>query len=239
MHTHVVVPSRGDDQDSLMKLVEASGLDVESFVLVRTAPTGLPIPGAVCVDDFGDINIQRWWNAGLREAQQRGSQYVAFLNDDVSLSNRTIPDLVQACRETGATVSTPGLKRNLYTSSYPLLWKLDGAMWVMNARHGLSLDEGFRWWMGDRDMEMQARRYGRGVATVQTHYAHQAGDATLSSFELQQLLIADKARFAQKYPLVARAETARAKWPAYRDWARMRVGLGTSRSEHGDSPAVI
>lgn len=225
MNVRVVVPTQGKRPGLLDELIRSSGLSAEVFFFVRTSPDGVIPKSAALADDFGPINIQRWWNAGLRLAGQANADYVVFANDDIQWTPATIPDLLNALRRTGATVATPGRLEKHFRKAFPLQWRLDGALWMMNTRHGFELDEDFRWWMGDRDMEARVRRFGRGVVTVPTNFTHTAGSATESRADLQQMLIADKELFARKHATIARAEWARAKWPAYRDWATRRARM--------------
>ena len=222
MSIAIVVPTTGEHSGALENLVQASGLQPKDFIFVRTRDDGLVPAGATCIDDFGPVNIQRWWNRGLDAAESTGSKYVVFANDDVTISGQTIPDLVSAVEASGASIASPGAKDKLFRARFPFKWQLDGALWLMVIEHGFRLDENFVWWMGDRDIEERVRRWGYGIITVRTEYWHEPGHQTSGRHDLQRLALVDKQTFSQKYPFVSRGEGFRAKWPAYASWARRR-----------------
>lgn len=197
----VTVPTRGDHPDLLERLVAACGVEREAFIVVRTAPIDPPL-GASSLDDFGPINIHRWWNAGLDAAQQLGADYCAVINDDIAVGEGTIEALAGAAHRSGAAIAAPGTRYRLMRDRYPVRPALLGSLWVLDLRCRLRPDEGFRWWFGDNDLDIRARRDFGGLVTVPVSYQHlHASESTDTSPTLQALARQDEETFKDKHPL--------------------------------------
>jgi len=82
----MTVPTAGQHAQLLVDLVNSCGLPPQQVVIVATKPD-LSLPaGVVIVEDLGPLNIQRWWNVGIEEAQRRGAGVGAGLHDDVRIA---------------------------------------------------------------------------------------------------------------------------------------------------------
>lgn len=195
------VPTRGDHPDLLAKLVSNSQLPLENFIIVRTSECEVP-PGVIVVDSFETLNIQKWWNAGIHSAELAGADFIAVLNDDITIAPGTIQRMVEAARTTGATIVTYGVTPRFFRSRFPIQRVLDGAIWLLDLKSGLRPDERFRWYFGDDDLDIRARRDHNGVSVVSLDYEHlHVGIRTSQSTELADLTVGDRAEFRRLHPL--------------------------------------
>jgi len=191
----VTVPTAG--RATLTAAIDSTGIPREQVVVVATAPDVQIPDGCAFAFDVGPINIQRWWNAGIRTAESYGARYVAVINDDVLMDEHTLPALLAAMIDTGATLASPGEARTITDPSPHLPMSINGACWVLDLSHGVRPDEGYHWWFGDNDLDWQARRCG-GIVTVPVTYTHLTPNAlTEASRKLQMLTIQDAQRWAQ------------------------------------------
>ena len=159
-------------------------------MIVATAD-GVSADGCHIVEDFGEVNIHRWWNTGIDYAQARGATHVLVMNDDVNIDHDAIPRLLAAMVETGAAIASPG-DGGLFIGRDPYWRVLNGACWLLDLSKGLRPDERFRWWYGDNDLDMRARTEHGGVVSIRVHFTHlHANELTAASPELQAIAEAD------------------------------------------------
>ena len=202
MKLFATIPTRGDNPEILENIVNDSGLPPDQFVIVRTRKDA-PVPEGVNVmDDFGSINIQRWWNTGIQSCVERGAQNVVVANDDIEIDKETFGTLSSALHANKATLACPGSAEEHKNSPLPAMRKLVGSLWVVNPNHGLFPDERYRWYYGDDDLDIRARRKFNGIVLTDVHYIHLTpGASTTSSPELLELLSSDLATFRRQYPI--------------------------------------
>ena len=162
----LTVPTRGGRPELLNSLLESSGLPSSQVILIRTSKEAALPSGPVIIDDFGPINIQRWWNVGLSAAAAAGATTVAVANDDLSISKGALQDLAVALAASGASLATPGRRYRLWHRGWPFVRRLDGSLWVTSTRSSIRPDEEFHWAFGDDDLDIRCRLLGRGVVTV-------------------------------------------------------------------------
>jgi len=197
----LTIPTRGDEPGVLANLVRDSGIPRDRVIIIRTDPRATTPDNVTVVDDFGDINIHRWWNTGIQQAQALGASSVAVLNDDIKVSAGTLNQLHSALHETGATIATPGKRLAIHKRSMHPDRFLVGSIWVINPHHGLRPSEDFRWFFGDDDMDIRARIEFSGIVTVPTDFEHlRPGQATDSSVTLQALVREDERLFRRRHP---------------------------------------
>lgn len=137
--------------------------------------------GVCHVEDFGPINIYRWWNIGINYAQRNGAEYVAVLNDDVEFDLGFIPAL-----------HTFLVKHDLAIVDIENSGNGGGSAWMMDLRYGLRLDERFQWWYGDTELFDRASalgKYGKFYYAEFTH--HNPNGNLIAKPELQALVAAD------------------------------------------------
>jgi hypothetical protein len=114
-------------------------------------------------------NLSRLWNVGVMIAMETASQLrdmadIAILNDDALPDSDWFPTLAVAMREQGASaacmapvVQTATMLRQP-DGGWPRLY--GPAFMITGENIGIRADERLRWWAGDNDIDMRARREG-------------------------------------------------------------------------------
>lgn len=220
----LTIPTAGDRTQLLTDLIEGSGLPRDQVIVVATRP-GVVVPGGVTiVEDLAPPNIQRWWNRGIDEAVGRGATVVAVSNDDVRLSQDTLPGLAEALSSTGAAIASParpefplGLHRGRLVPYAPRLW---GSLWALRVDSGLRPDPRYVWWYGDNDLDIRARRDHGGVVLVDVPFEHiHPSVSTSQNPHLAEQTDRDAQTFEEQYASLLRSSRRRNRW-------RARWGIG-------------
>lgn len=185
----LTVPTRGDHPDLLAGIVADCGLPPQRIVVVATA-TGLDLPAGVHVrHDLGAVNIQRWWNEGIRCAERGGADRVLVVNDDIRLTRDTIPTMSAAMDRDRTDLCWATQHHQALT----------GWAWMLRLSSPVRPDETFRWWFGENDIGAQARLRG-GATRVEAGVVHVHGnETTAASEELQALAELDREAFKAKW----------------------------------------
>lgn len=224
----MTVPTAGKHPELLDALIRDSGLPLNQIVIVVTKP-GVALPdGVIRVEDFESMNIQRWWNAGIDEAQQRGANVVAVLNDDMWLAPHSLVELRDELVRTGATIASPsrpgereGLHKGRLVPYSPKLW---GCFWLLDLDSGLRPDDKYVWWYGDHDLDIRARRDFGGVVTKSVDYEHlYPGEGTGASAALLAQTHKDAEIYHTEYArlhTLTRWSTAPKRWAKSIAWSR-------------------
>ena len=118
-------------------------------------------PGVHHVEDFGPVNIYRWWNTGINYAQRHGAEYVAVLNDDLGFDIDFIRQF-----------HTYLVGNNLAVADMHNSGNGGGAAWIMDLQYGLRLDERYRWWYGDTELFKRAINMGKFGKFVYDGFRH-------------------------------------------------------------------
>ena len=190
----VTIPTAG--RDTLAGAIETCGVDRDRIVIVATAGS-VDAPGCHVVEDFGEINIHRWWNAGIDYAQAHGATHVAVLNDDVHLGEGALSQLLDGIGT--AAIATPGIAGHVTDPDRDRRRTIDGACWVLDLESGLRPDEGYRWWYGDDDLDYRARRDHGGVIALLVQWEHlHPNQQTSTRADLQALTHHDAARWRSR-----------------------------------------
>jgi hypothetical protein len=155
----IVIPTANRHQ-YLQDIFINSGIPLKNIVLVRTAE-GERIEDVWNIWDLDEFNIHRWWNTGIRFAENHGASYVAVLNDDIWLAPKSLQSIVTAMEESGADLGYPD----------PHSGDVCGYAWVLRVASGIRPDERYRWWFGDNDLRNQARA-GNGIAKGKADIRH-------------------------------------------------------------------
>lgn len=193
----VTIPTAG--RNTLTDCIDSCGIPRDRIILVLTRPNLTAPKGCQTITDLGPINIHRWWNQGIHLAVAQGARHVAVLNDDVLMEPDSLATLHAGMA--GATLASPGgrpdAKPTLHTSpSKNTQMVIDGSCWIIDASHGLRADEGYRWWFGDNDLDLRARRDHHGIWIDPVPYAHlHCSELTHASGELQALADQDRLRW--------------------------------------------
>ena len=144
-------------------------------------------PGVHHVEDFGPINIYRWWNVGINYAQRDGAEYVAVLNDDLEFDAGFLPAMHRFM-----------VKHDLAIADLMNSGNGGGAAWMMDLRYGLRLDERYRWWYGDTDLFKRAAEMNKYAKFDYPGVTHLNPNGHLmADRQLQELVNADSELYRQ------------------------------------------
>jgi hypothetical protein len=187
----LTIPS-GTRRQYLANIIKDSQIPLDQIVIVHTVESE-PIEGVHNVWDLDPPNIQRWWNTGIDIARANGGEYIAVLNDDLILKDNPINKIVQGMKEEGAILGYP----HPHTGNG--VTHTAGYCWVLDLSSGIRTDETYRWYFGDDDLLLQVLGLGKAVY-VPAEVEHMHGVVgTAQSQYLQQLTIADKKYFIEKW----------------------------------------
>lgn len=186
----MVIPT-ATRRDYIPDIIEQSGIDKDRIVIVHTKNDNEPYYEVNNIYDTGEINIQRWWNKGIDFVTSKGGRYVAILNDDVKLAGNPLNTITTVMKETGAGLGYP----------YPFQGWVCGYCFIIDLATDIRPDERYRWWYGDRDLDLQARKQG-GVVHVPAMVRHVEGNVlTTQNKELQELAKTDEDLFFEKWTI--------------------------------------
>jgi hypothetical protein len=182
----VVVPTNGESA-MLLPLLDAvgpRGLPVVVWTTAEPIPEEIELRRAarrlLVVVDAGSLNIQRWWNNGIRAA---GRPVAVVVNDDVRWGPGD-PEAMADLR--GATLSMVAGHR------------MTGWCFGVDTRHGILPDERFQWWYGDDDILLRAKEEGAGVRWVEGTRIQHAGTRGLTHPDLAHITARDRRQFDRK-----------------------------------------
>lgn len=200
----MTVPTAGSRPELLEDLVRDSNLPSERIIVVVTRPGAVVPQGVTTVEDFGPLNIQRWWKSGIEEAIRRGATAVAVLNDDLRIAPGSLQELAEALHASGAAIATPsrppradGLHRGRIVPYSPRIW---GCLWVLDTGIDLRPDPRYVWWYGDNDLDIRARRDYGGIVSVPVEYEHlHGGEGSGASEEITRQTHLDAVTFQNDY----------------------------------------
>lgn len=185
----LVIPT-GARTQYLQDIFLKSRIPENRRILVRTIPDS-PIPNATNLNYMGEFNIQKWWNFGINYAIANGAEYVAVLNDDVELANDPLNKIATTMKALKVPLGYP----------FPFLGHVCGYCWVLDVNSPIRPDENYKWWYGDRDLDIQARLNG-GVVHVPAMVRHIHGnELTRDNQHLIELTKADEELFFKKWNL--------------------------------------
>lgn len=183
----LVIPT-GTRTQYLKNIFDECDVEPSKRVLVRTVDAP-DIENAINLKYEGEFNIQKWWNFGIDYARERGAEYVAVLNDDVQILSNPLRRIAEVMKATGATLGYP----------FPFTGHVCGYCWVLDLKSNIRLDENYKWWYGDRDLDLQARKV-KGVVHVPAMVRHIHGnELTSSNPELMEITRLDEKYFTEKW----------------------------------------
>ena len=184
----VVIPT-ATRRSYIPKIIKNAGVLENHIVIIHTVENAEEYPDVHNLEDVGEINIQRWWNRGIKFAMSRGARYVALLNDDVELQDDPLNKIVKGMQETNSVLGIP----------YPSIGAICGYCMVIDLASNVRPDEGYRWWYGDNDIYLQAQQEGTIVQVLSKVKHVEPNKLTSENPSLLQLTDADKVRFENKW----------------------------------------
>lgn len=202
-----------------------AGIPEERRVIVTNPPNsimpGRNVKGTLIDTGDPDLNISKWWNAGLRYIRDQyrtpTREYVAYnvflAESDVRISYEDICKMSYALELFQAGVAGANwyglpLEDNEYVFSYKNkhwghdeAWRFPGVGCLIQGNLGLEFDEEFRWWYADCDMLFQHRAMAGSVLVGGTSMQHHGG----TPMDTRRTLMAeeDHAKFLKKWNMVS------------------------------------
>lgn len=152
-------------------------------------------------------NISTMWNLGLDHAALLASDQpydVAVLNDDAIPASDWFTQVTAAMRTHGC-VAGSGAARvtsnvHVWKSAEPvnLFHRMQGYAFILASEGGLRVDEQFRWWFGDDDVDWSARERAGTVVVgwAVVKHLHPSGS---TNGELARIAGEDRERFRTKW----------------------------------------
>ena len=212
MDSWIVCPCQRGRIDLLRRMLASLQHPRERVVIVATIPNPLTADdiveyaGHLVLCNFAEINIARWWNAGLdavaRLAHRRSEYEVLVLSSDNVGTPHSVGIIAGFMRQHNLTMAGPNYHSDefrffdLTTPAHPHN-RVPGGCWMLAGESGLRVDTDFRWWYSDDDFEMQCRqRSGSGVVPG-TGLAAEA-DSPLTE-EQARWAVEDRGRFVSKW----------------------------------------
>jgi hypothetical protein len=209
---YAVIPSGTRPQDLAMLLHNLVHFSDVRVVVVDTGYDRFVVkhPRIEFIHDRGPINIQRWWNVGLKWVyacqgnSAPGDEFtVAVLNDDLRVPPRFVERLDEALNVTfpGAAAACPGGRGGGHLVNYlHAAPRMLGYAFALRGSLKLEADERFGWWYGDNDIDWRARELG-GVVHVGgdwSQFVHLHPNETTVG-ELAEQAGRDRETFIQKW----------------------------------------
>jgi GT2 family glycosyltransferase len=184
----LVIPT-AERHEYLQDIFSRSGVPVSQRLLIRTSK-GVNVENCINLWYSGELNIHSWWNMGIEHVRANGGQFVAVLNDDIKIEEDTLSLLLDELKKSRCTLSIP-------VKPGEAGW---GHCWVLDVSRGIYPDERFKWWCGDHDLEIRAKRRG-GVAYLPLRVPNlHANELTVKSWQISELTVKDIWKFRRKYP---------------------------------------
>jgi hypothetical protein len=174
MDSWVVVPCQRSRLDMLKRLLDSLQHPKHHVVIVATQPEPLGFADIGSHSDHivlchrTEHYISTWWNLGLSYARHMAIEpryEVLVLSSDNVGRPDSIAMLATFMRERNLTMVGP----NPWTNHIRIFKlhdvrgchdRVPGGCWMLAGESGLRVDEEFRWWYSDDDLEMQARAHG-------------------------------------------------------------------------------
>lgn len=201
MNYRIVIPTAGANPEILNALLQDPAIDPMSIIIIQTSPGFVPPTVGKVIVDLGEINIQRWWSAGIEWAELRGAEFAIVLNDDVLVSGQDLNILVSQLEASRCSMATPGKKLGINKSNWPLKRITDGAIWALRLSSGLRPNQSLRWAYGDDDLDIRARLLFGGLLVVPLSYDHvNVNVATSARSDLMRLSKQDRKIFQNLHP---------------------------------------
>jgi hypothetical protein len=164
--------------------------------------------------------IYRMWNAGVRLAKIEAADFVAVLNDDITILPGTLPLMAEALADPRVGAVYPDVRVPLGSlPARPLILQATSGTWGAGGMTGFCFmfrgqpefpyyplfDEAYSWWYGDDDFEERVRGAGRRdvCRIVGLPIGHAAdGSAGRVMDELGPLIAADRALWDSRHAAV-------------------------------------
>lgn len=211
MDSWVVVPCQRSRLDLLRRLLDSLEHPKNHVVIIATQPDSLGFADIgghadhIVLAHRTEQYISTWWNLGLnyvREfAEKREHEVFVVSSDNVGRPD-SIAMLATFMRDNNLAMVGPNPWQD-----FARIFRIEhargchdrvpGGCWMLAGESGLRVDEQFRWWYSDDDLEMQAREHSGAGILPGTGLI--AGPDTELSLEKQLWAVQDRRKFVEKW----------------------------------------
>jgi hypothetical protein len=158
------------------------------IVIVNNKPRYTKFDNVNHIEDFAGININRWWNNGIKYAEANGAKYVYIVNDDVDFPDDFVEKMYEFM-----------IVSNLDVLDTENTGNGGGSSWMLRLDSGLRLDEDFNWYYGDTFLYEQADANGKAGRIFNKDFIHFEPDGHVNvSEEFQRLIEQDYITYKRK-----------------------------------------
>jgi hypothetical protein len=158
------------------------------IVIVNNKPGYTKFDNVNHIEDFAGININRWWNNGIKYAEANGAKYVYIVNDDVDFPDDFVEKMYEFM-----------IVSNLDVLDTENTGNGGGSSWMLRLDSGLRLDEDFNWYYGDTSLYEQADANGKAGRIFNKDFIHFEPDGYVDvSEEFQRLIEQDYITYKRK-----------------------------------------
>lgn len=220
----VVTPCPRTRLDELRGLLAGLAHPRERVVVITTEPHTIDmddiddLAAHLVHDSLPGMSFSRWINYGLdrvadlREGYDPESPYeVLCIGSDAVGDHESVDVLAEAMRTYGLMMAGPDWRAphshhnrevSILEGDRNVHDRVPGACFMLAGEHQLRMDERFRWWYSDDDLEMQARLIGHVGLVRGTGLRH----------EQDHMLDADQARHATEDRELFKVKWGREPW---------------------------
>lgn len=155
------------------------------IVIVNNVPGYTVFENVIHIEDFAGININRWWNSGIKVAESNNATHVYIVNDDVDFPDDFVEKMYKKMIEESLDVlDTENTGNN------------GGSSWMLRLGSNLRPDDGFNWWYGDTLIFEQAEENGKAGKIYDKNFKHFEPNAHVDvSKEFAELIAKDIERY--------------------------------------------
>lgn len=210
-----VIPTRNrpTELEMLIYSLRSNGIKPGNTVIINN---GGPLEhwfyeqAAVVHDEDPSPHIYRQWNVGLDMCRRwMPGSHIAVLNDDVELPDNFASRMTQVFANHSPTLAFPNQHGSFFNRDHHWMNKgqhdtlhkrMTGYAFVINGDSSIALDESFKWWYGDDDLDWRAREEdGTYLVNAVTVTHHHPNESTNNSPERQRQADRDRRRFIEKH----------------------------------------
>jgi hypothetical protein len=183
----VVIPI-GTREQYLANVINKLHKYHKRIVIVNNKPGYTKFDNVNHIEDFAGININRWWNNGIKYAEANGAKYVYIVNDDVDFPDDFVEKMYEFM-----------IVSNLDVLDTENTGNGGGSSWMLRLDSGLRLDEDFNWYYGDTFLYEQADANGKAGRIFNKDFIHFEPNGHVDvSEEFQRLIEQDHITYKRK-----------------------------------------
>lgn len=197
----ILTPAPAHRLQDVTECHDYAGIPEHHRVIVTNPPNsirpGRNVKGHLIDTGDPDLNISKWWNAGLDYIRSHYSKitreyqpyHILIAESDIRISSNDVHKLSYALEKFKAGIAGANWKGlNLATGEYLFSennrhwgsdenWRFPGVGFMIDGSLGLKFDEEFRWWFADDDFIFQHRLASNAVLVGGTQMTHAGGTA--------------------------------------------------------------